>query len=1748
MTLLNFLGEDPGANAAEELKKTDGDWDALIKGVASDPASGMDGTGKIIQPTGKFIPSDPGFADNMAQYVSPKTAKVLADASRNIPDARRCTPPSYQEYIKYPHRNSYDMYNLRIGDCCFVLPPEFISVKTLSSTDSKVAIRQDSQIKTKNGYYRKEIVVTLYLNGPNQINGYMVDSPMDYKYYVDGLRPLLAEFKCTPFLPVENEFLNGTCEIYNVALSSLAVSLVPGFPECLQVNLIMQEFNAVPYIENYNIFYDDYIDWDMFRFYYQQLIRSDCKFSNKLTPISNGTSLTGNFSFSTLKLEALTEENMDMFDPSSFNKVISNDEGIEITDISFNLSNILPVIQLSDHSSPTHQYFGGMDTVFSITLETLDKEIATKFTSMNTMTQLMVRRNKNFNGLGFIRIENEIINLTGTHFFMIDNMIINTVPEFPGLISITMECVSFDSTQSGREKLIGMRPFEEDKKGTKNDALSQNLTGIGRKAKQDTVIEKKLMQMELYPDLHLPLYTEVNSAIKNIITFRNKNVLTQIGYTEYPKSFSIVPGVGPNGFYSKYMEPDFYVFYPMKYKDIDDSAFDVMKAPRAPVASSVVIPDIDWGDELPQGSTVSKEGTISYFDATYVNGTISYEKGGIDTSAVLTSASIKSFVYLAISKIGLDYVWGAYGTGTPQSFDCSGFVCHCLDKVGLFPKGQRTNCDGLWSRYIDPIKKEQLKAGDLLFRGGDHVAIYVSENKTVEAMGSKWGVCYGKINGRSWTRYGRIKGFLPEASPNSSSASRSYDAAAKAAGLSVTPAKVTNASINAETYSASTATTNSFNGYATGTKKISSQVEALRPTISTEAAKIGLSDKVNLILALIQQEAGGSSYDLANDPMQSAESQGMSAGSLHNVALSIRYGLAHFKKVLTESKGNIPLCLQSYNFGSGFISYINKRGGVVSQALVNAFSLEQAKKAGWSSYGDKQYIQHVLQYYSGTETFSGIEYVDNGNSEDDVIPVSTFVFPKLTDAGELTNNGTGEYSGENFGKPIYSESPVLYAEGEKKTYNAKQEVFNPLAKDIFGLMCTDAKTYGKKGNLARAFPSYLLLICDDGGEWLDARKLWSNFYIYRSVIDISVFQESSQPVHTATLKVTNVYHNLNKAPKARSIQKAIEEDPEYIGIQKWWYKLTGSLLGTPKLTQTMVDVKNQLFDNINMKTGARIHLRMGYGSNPAMMPICFNGTIAEMDVGDIVTIIAQSDGVELVNSVISTDENEKNKLTKLQSEPSDIIASLVTDRHSYWNNVLSPTWGEKNKYGLEHYGIYTGHQNLKHKEYDTCKNIYYGKYNCKPYCQNIFGPGDGEANINFFLFNKTPWDIMQITAQALPEFICQPIYHGFESRIFYGLPVWTAKYKYDFLDDGRIFEYAKPYSQFHYLDSMSDIIDNQIKVSSQDLNTNVVAMFTQGSNMVSTPIIFSDKSIDWSMQKTKIIDTSVVQDYVGWDWLYAHLPVLTLNVGKSAAIKIAISNIIDGWNKSYLNPIIILGESCIKPHDKLFINDNYADMRGICIVREVVHSMSVETGYVTSITPSLIATNNMNNSGMNNVHKTLISCGTATAAVYGLRFLGIQAAFNIGGALGIGKVLNYIEKSGTFFKGAKSMSTVAYDAIKTGRIVSEFAEVTGEIKIIGAAARTVAGAKEVGGLVDGIKLCMVMGGSSFPLVGNIVMWLVAEVVFDVLLVEVMDKFQYNNSISLTPLIYKGQPFVSGCKGYSKLIPGFKDSDENIILG
>ena len=105
------------------------------------------------------------------------------------------------------------------------------------------------------------------------------------------------------------------------------------------------------------------------------------------------------------------------------------------------------------------------------------------------------------------------------------------------------------------------------------------------------------------------------------------------------------------------------------------------------------------------------------------------------------------------------------------AFDCSGLIVAFLLERGYIESDMSSR--GLY-RICEPIDREDLEAGDLVFRhNGErihHVGVFVGDNMVIESKGRDDGVVFRDINasGKSyWNRYGRLSFITDEEVPDS---------------------------------------------------------------------------------------------------------------------------------------------------------------------------------------------------------------------------------------------------------------------------------------------------------------------------------------------------------------------------------------------------------------------------------------------------------------------------------------------------------------------------------------------------------------------------------------------------------------------------------------------------------------------------------------------------------------------------------------------------------------------------------------------------------------------------------------------------------------------------------------------------------------------------------------------------------------------------------------------------------------------
>ncbi len=162
---------------------------------------------------------------------------------------------------------------------------------------------------------------------------------------------------------------------------------------------------------------------------------------------------------------------------------------------------------------------------------------------------------------------------------------------------------------------------------------------------------------------------------------------------------------------------------------------------------------------------------------------------------------------------------------------------------------------------------------------------------------------------------------------------------------------------------------------------LSTDILKHQPMVEKYANEYGISQYVNVLLAIIQVESGGT----AEDVMQSSESLGLPPNTLDTES-SIKQGCKYFASLLSscQKQGieDLDVVIQSYNYGGGYINYVNSNGKKHTYNLAENFARDKsggkkvtynnpiaiARNGGWRyQYGNQFYAEVVSQYLTITQ-------------------------------------------------------------------------------------------------------------------------------------------------------------------------------------------------------------------------------------------------------------------------------------------------------------------------------------------------------------------------------------------------------------------------------------------------------------------------------------------------------------------------------------------------------------------------------------------------------------------------------------------------------------------------------------------------------------------------------------------------------------------------------------------------------------
>ena len=267
-------------------------------------------------------------------------------------------------------------------------------------------------------------------------------------------------------------------------------------------------------------------------------------------------------------------------------------------------------------------------------------------------------------------------------------------------------------------------------------------------------------------------------------------------------------------------------------------------------------------------------------------------------------------------------------------------------------------------------------------------------------------------------------------------------------------------------------------------------------------------------------------------------------------------------------------------------------------------------------------------------------------------------------------------------------------------------------------MLIDTSYRDVSGRMVRAYPTYMLWLIDEGGIGFAGTKIFDNFYGLQSIIDFSVVSSEDILGDTLIFRVSNMYSKLSQKESARIFDPG--EPKDTTSMTEDLSAIVDTLLNRSRNIRAHYENKYVVdIENIRLKPGVRVHLRVGYGANPNSLQTVFNGIITNVEMGEIVTVTAQSDAIEL--SPVINSANKKGDSGKIDggintgmflSEPRDLMVKLLSMgtsrfRESFAHATRGTIFSE-NKFGIRHFGniLYEPLNEVEKQKNDALKTAF----------------------------------------------------------------------------------------------------------------------------------------------------------------------------------------------------------------------------------------------------------------------------------------------------------------------------------------------------------------------------------------------------------------------------------------------------------
>jgi hypothetical protein len=1250
--------------------------------------------------------------------------------------------------------------------------------------------------------------------------------------------------------------------------------------------------------------------------------------------------------------------------------------------ISCSFENIVAPLQARGKSNASHHYIGSQPKYWQISgtfTNDGDRGALKDFTKR--VDELASTYKGKLDGSpfgGFAIVENEFFHFMGTKYLIPLSYRADTVQEFPGTCRFEMSFVEFDNTQRDAEK------FEDLFRGVPLDPIfsqeSQN-DPIGVRYIRQKELHRRLRATEIYPDLALPTHSQLSTWLEDIKNGRvwdfQKNapfpaydyIDPSLGGTGWqwttepdpregalaellstnrvihlPNEFLDHPG--PNELPRRFADPDFYCSPSMVSGEVFvERAIQGAKQGRMllydPYGAEAVISP---GDRLNE-TRITKD----------PQQTIQHAKESIDTKSFISPLGAARCLVDEVREKNLG-VGGAGGLPIATSDNKSATFTIPEARPGdTFRKGSVPIDDG-------GSKQDRIaRYGPIAAAAARQVGIPPDLLFGLIEQESQWKATAGSSAGAQGL--GQLTG-----------------PTARALGVANIEDPVENVFASArylkgqlDTFGNETLALAAYNAGPGAVRRAGNQVPAFKET-------------QNYVRIVQENRAHYRTAGLPADP-------GTVKFTVNTIDPSV--------------KREANQLMKEFNSGNGYrdvdiLPYVIGRGKDPSKTFIPESWLVQTHNDPTDTT-NKGLLQKIVSFNPAEALFPGTawyvirqehitEFAQALRQHIAAIPVQRIPF-----------RVAGQYQYENGHPALPDHAPTLYQAFHDPTNG--RDMFHDLRQSFI------------QGRLLAAFPSFYVALVD-GGRWLRVWRLYDHVYGMHAVTKIAVHRTRKGPVETALVGFSNMYGHLTaQAQEISRIQQ--QRTTEVWSAEALRRGLQGfiqfddetKLMWAQHLNSLMLKAGTRL--HIRMGYGADpSELPIVFNGTISECPVT-EGEIEVVALSDGIELtndLAPTDlqgamPVSRYNSLLGEGLNPRELVMSFMAPntAAESISNLLGQR-------LSPIFyfNFRNAYGIEHYGSQI-RSDLQADDGEIGINVYNAEssvpFNSSTAWDSTlrifqFWRWDQDQKlIGINMANATPWRIFETVRKTVPDYILYS--HPFELRstLFLGKGWFPFFYRYrddveseftkadlTFLKKEAFFDW-KPFQQFFIVSSDYNLLDNQVIADESEVYTKCQAVGTYNgwlpgndlSNEASF-LMMVDEDIYDEKQRMKVVESGLyttVNMKTG-DALNLQSAVLTaagvltanlglLLAGLSTPVgsfllsrrvedHFAAATLKDSIKEMYQGPMVILGNAHIKPYDILGVADQMCGMNGLCEVKEITHTMSLQTGFVSTINPDCIST------------------------------------------------------------------------------------------------------------------------------------------------------------------------------------------------